>query len=594
MSSLGRILHSTRQVYQAVAPYKRRVSILLGISLLEAISTSFGILLIIPFLDLATGKQSLPILNKLLTPLQELSSKQHQISLLAVIMLLAMTFKCTLSLFNTYLATSYTLKLSERWSNRLHEYYLRRRFDLNFKDKHGEVLHNMVAEPPMASKFLMAVVEYCSKIILSIAMIAVLITIDWQITLGMGSIAVVLWFCLSRATHHYTSALGTQRIEAQQAVLTQASENIAGQTIVKAFSLTNWIQQHFETVNAYKRRIVVRFRMIKAIPAPAGEFVVFSTVIAIIFAVTRFDPQRIQAKLPIMTALVICGQQLTKSLSFLITHSMDITFRLPAITMIHQALYRHPLQKESTGSDKFDHLQSDIVLNNVHFAYDDNAPVLKDLNLTFPRGKMSAIVGPSGVGKSTVIHLLMGLLKPTTGDILVNNKPLSDYKVDDWRSRIGYVGQDPFLFHGTIRDNIRMGHLDATDHEIEQAARTAVIHDTIMAQPNGYDTLVGDRGMTLSGGQKQRISIARAIVRDPDLYLFDEATSALDHESERLIQHAMERLSQTKTVIVVAHRLTTIEHADVVFDLGKLQRPKIHITPPPTLVASQHQLSPHQ
>ena len=588
MSSLGRILHSSRQVYQAVSPYKRKISILLGISLLEAISASFGILLIIPFLDIATGKQSLPILNTLLTPILALSSQQHQISLLAGFMLLAMALKCALSLFNTYLATSFTLKLSEQWSNRLHQLYLRRRFDLSVKDKHGEVLHNLAIEPPTASKFLMAVVEYCSRIVLSIAMVVVLITIDWQITLGLGSIAAAIWFCLTRATHTYTSALGRKRIEAQQAVLTQASENIAGQTVIKAFSLTNWLQQHFETVNAYKRRVAVRFRMTKAIPAPAGEFIVFSTVIAIIFAITGFDPQRIQAKLPVVTALVICSQQLTKNLSFLITHAMDITFRLPSIVTIHQALDQHAFQEEFTGPDRFDRLQSDIVLNNVSFFYDENAPVFKDLTLTFPRGKMSAIIGPSGVGKSTVMHLLMGLLKPTAGHILVNDKPLTDYQMDSWRSRIGYVGQDPFLFHGTIRDNIRMGRVDATDHDIEQAARVAAIHDFIVTQPNGYDTVVGDRGVTISGGQKQRISIARAIVRDPDLYLFDEATSALDHESERLVQHAMQQLSESKkTVIVVAHRLTTIENADVVYNLKDLQHDPIRILPS-SLTAAHH------
>ena len=266
-------------------------------------------------------------------------------------------------------------------------------------------------------------------------------------------------------------------------------------------------------------------------------------------------------------------------------NSLDIAFRLPAITTLHKALARHPLQQEPKGGQSFDRLKNDIQLKNLSFSYNSSTPILNDLNLTFPQGKMSAIIGPSGVGKSTIIHLLMGLLNPTAGVILINGKPLSDYELDSWRSRIGYVGQDPFLFHGSIRDNIRMGHLEATDDQVEDAARAAAIHDTIMAQPNGYNTLVGDRGMTLSGGQKQRISIARAMVRDPDLYLFDEATSALDHESERLIQQAMERLSQSKTVIVVAHRLSTIEHADVVFDLSKLQRDRAHQAPPPLVGA---------
>ena len=587
MSYLERISHSSRPILQAVKPYKFRIFILLSISLLEAISSSFGIVLIIPFLNIAMGNQSLSFLDKFLFPLLDISPKRHQITLLVTIMFLMMAFKCTFSLLSKYLATSFTLRLSEQWSNRLHKCYLQRRFDLNVQEIHGEILHNVIGEPPMASKFLMSMVEYCSKIIFSIVMIAVLIAIDWQITLGIGSISVLWWFCFSRVAHPYTNALGKGRIEAQQAVLTQASENISGQAVIKAFSLINWIQRQFETANAHSRRVLVRFRVVNAIPGPAGEFLVFSAVIAVVFAITQFEPERIQAKLPTIAVLVICGHKLVNNLSFLLLNSLDIAFRLPAITMVHKAIDQRIIEKESKTGQAFDRLQSDICLKNTSFAYDNDNFIFKDLNIVFPLGRMSAIIGPSGIGKSTIIHLLMGLIQPTDGLILVNNRPLSDYQLDSWRSRIGYVGQDPFLFHGTIRDNIRMGRLDATDRQIEDAAQAAAIHDTIVSQPNGYDTLVGDRGITLSGGQKQRIAIARAMVRDPDLYLFDEATSALDHESEKLIQQAVQRLSQSKTVIVVAHRLTTIENADVVYNLKDLQHDPIRILPS-SLTAAHH------
>ncbi len=580
MNHLKRILHSSRLILRAIAPYKARILFLLGISLLEAISSSFSIVLLIPFLDMAMGKQSYSFLDKLLLPLLEWAPKEHHIAVLVVIMFSMMAIKCTLSVLSKYLAASFAMRLSEQWSNQLHKFYLGRRFDLSVKGKQGEALHKIVGEPPMASKFLISVVEYCSKIIFSIVMIAVLIAIDWQITLSMGVVGGLLWFCLSRVAHPYSNTLGKDRIEAQQAILTQASENISGQAVIKAFSLIGAMQQRFEKASARSRRVLIRFRMVNAIPTPAGEFLVFSAIIAIVFATTQFEPQRVQTKLPVIAVMVICGQKLISSLSFLMTHSLDIAFRLPAITMLHKALYRHALQQEPKDGWVVDRLQGEIKLKNVSFSYGSDTCVLKDLNVVFPIGKMSAIVGPSGIGKSTIIHLLMGMLKPTSGVILVNNKSLSDYQLDSWRSRIGYVGQDPFLFHGTIRDNIRMGRLDATDHEIEDAARAAAIHDTIMAQPKGYDTLVGDRGMTLSGGQKQRVSIARAMVRDPDIYLFDEATSALDHESEKLIQQAMCRLSQSKTVIVVAHRLSTIEHSDAVFDLRELQRETVNQSPP--------------
>jgi len=167
--------------------------------------------------------------------------------------------------------------------------------------------------------------------------------------------------------------------------------------------------------------------------------------------------------------------------------------------------------------------------------------------------------------------LLMGFLKPTHGEILVDNRPLQEYSLKSWRSRLGYVSQDIVIFNTSIKENIRMGKVDANDEEIERAVKKAAIHDFIVSLPKGYNTRVGDRGMKLSGGQKQRIAIARAILRDPDIYIFDEATSSLDNESEKRIQKSIEELSKEKTVFVIAHRLSTIENADVVYDLGQMQ-----------------------
>jgi ABC-type multidrug transport system fused ATPase/permease subunit len=185
---------------------------------------------------------------------------------------------------------------------------------------------------------------------------------------------------------------------------------------------------------------------------------------------------------------------------------------------------------------------------------------------------MVALVGESGGGKSTIADLILRLFEPDTGAILVNDIPLREYLLADWRGKIGVVSQDAFLFHSSIRDNIAFGRLDATDLEIERAAKSAHAHDFIQKLEKQYDTIIGDRGHRLSGGQRQRIAIARAIVRRPEILVLDEATSDLDSNSERIIQRALDELRSNRTIIAIAHRLSTVAMADeiLVMEQGRI------------------------
>ena len=203
-----------------------------------------------------------------------------------------------------------------------------------------------------------------------------------------------------------------------------------------------------------------------------------------------------------------------------------------------------------------------IEYRDIHFAYRAGEPVLRGLSLTAEPGKVTALVGPSGGGKSTVLNLLLRFYESDRGSITIDGQDIKLVSRRSLRQAIGYVGQHVFLFRGTIRDNIAFGRPDATEAEIVAAAKAAFAHDFIMASPRGYDTPVGEHGLQLSGGQRQRIAIARALIKDAPIILLDEATAALDSESERQVQEALDRLTQGRTTIVIAHRLHTITHAD--------------------------------
>jgi subfamily B ATP-binding cassette protein MsbA len=210
----------------------------------------------------------------------------------------------------------------------------------------------------------------------------------------------------------------------------------------------------------------------------------------------------------------------------------------------------------------------------VSYAYEETVEsALKDVSFSIPAGRTTALVGPSGGGKSTIIKLLLRFHEPTTGQITVDGRVLSEIDVASWRMNIGLVGQDGFLFNATVRENIAYGKVDATDAEIVEAARQANAHEFIERLPDKYATIVGPRGVRLSGGQQQRLALARAIVRDARILILDEATNALDSLSEDWIQQALERLGAGRTVIMIAHRFATIERADqiLVLDDGHIQ-----------------------
>ncbi|WP_256754209.1 ABC transporter ATP-binding protein [Mesorhizobium sp. Mes31] len=254
--------------------------------------------------------------------------------------------------------------------------------------------------------------------------------------------------------------------------------------------------------------------------------------------------------------------------------------------MIYELLDLEPQQGDVAGAAEAKFTSGEVRFNNVSFRYVEEAPVLQDLTFVAAAGKVTAIVGASGAGKTTLVALLQRFHDVEAGTIEIDGQDISKVTKQSLRNSIAYVSQQPYLFEGSIRDNIRYGRLSATDAEIEQAARQAAADDFIRQQPQGYDTPVGENGVTLSGGQRQRVSIARAIVRQAPILLLDEATSALDNEAEARVQQALTTVMEGRTTIVIAHRLSTVVNADhiVVMEEGRLVEEGTHAS----LMADPH------
>ena len=251
--------------------------------------------------------------------------------------------------------------------------------------------------------------------------------------------------------------------------------------------------------------------------------------------------------------------------------------RVMASTARLMQLFRLPLETSPATSPR---LQGKITFSSVGFSYKKDAPVLQQLSFTILPGQTVAFVGATGAGKSTLLKLLLGFHFPTSGEIFFDTQPLSSLSLPALRRQIGFVGQEPFVFEGTIADNISYALPQVTLAQIKAAAQHAAAHEFITQLPKGYDTYIEERGQTLSGGQRQRLSIARAIVRNPAILILDEATSAVDNETELAIQKSLALVSRNKTTILIAHRLSTVKQADQIFVLkhGKIVEQGTHQT----------------
>lgn len=354
-------------------------------------------------------------------------------------------------------------------------------------------------------------------------------------------------------------------------IVNVVQETSIGVRVIKAFSLEKLMRQRMNKAVSDVEHRANGIAKLEAATSPIME-TLSGLAIAVVIAVSGYtvlekggSPGDLMA---FITALLLAYEPAKR----LARMRVQIESGMIGVRMMFEVLDAPLTLTENKNAVPLPKASGDVVLKNVSFEYVSGQPVLKDVSVLFEGGKMTALVGPSGSGKSTIINLMMRLYDPQNGSVEINGTDLRDVSFASLREQVSYVGQETFLFSGTIRHNISVGRDNATEDEIIAAAKAANAHDFIMKMPDGYDTKLGENGSGLSGGQRQRVAIARAMLRDADILILDEATSALDSESEALVRDALERLTFNKTSIVIAHRLSTINRADkiVVMDNGEV------------------------
>ncbi|MBT5470206.1 MAG: ABC transporter ATP-binding protein [Nitrospina sp.] len=449
------------------------------------------------------------------------------------------------------------------WMNRIFEVYLSKPYSFFTENKSGDLVQRKIIQSQNASSALRGFIVALGGITNISGVFLVLCFVNLKAVLAITLIIVPVYYVTITVSRRRVYKAGDRIVELHKQGFGQTTEIISGIRQIKGFCAEKHFQNKIRDIWDEYSQLHIKNQYLATIPRPLMEtlIVLFGVMAMIIFSSFNGPENELFPMLAVFAAGMYRILPLTAG-----TSSQILTFaaQLPSAETVARLL-NEEVKKEkglalSAMTDK-------IEFQNVSFSYNNRERVLNNLSLTFENNKFYGIVGVSGSGKSTIIDLIAGFFKPQKGKVLIDGIDLNDVDVATWLCQLGLISQDSFVFSGTIEDNICFG-VNAEDRDqnrIKEAARIAYVDEFIDPLPEGYQTIVGERGVKLSGGQRQRLAIARAIYLNPPILIFDEATSSLDANSEKKVQEAIESLHGKRTVIVVAHRLVTIAGADYTY-----------------------------
>lgn len=582
-----------KSYFQAkLAPYQKILSLLtqhpmalaglLISALFTALAEGLGIGLVIPLLqgtqESSNALNDFPILGMFGDWLQDWSFVDRVRWVALVLVLLALV-RGVFSYINHWLSIWFQARTEQQYKSLVFQLLL----DVDLKFIHSErdgnlitilnnyTLHmgNLILNVCKASVSLLTIFIYT----------ALMFLVSWELTL-VALVLLGVGFSINR--HLFSLRLkhaGEAVNESIKSVNAVGLETLSGIQLIHLFVREKMMMARFdESLKQYCQQQLMRGRLLSMLQPT------FSTLNALVLAVllvtgTFFLPLLNPSWGALLLLFLVILYRLMAPATTLNSTRGTVVSSYPSLKAVFEFLDRDnkPLLKD--GTQPFSGLQQHIEFKDVSFAYNpDEGFILKDVGFTIPKGKLTAIVGPSGSGKTSLVNLITRLYDPQQGQIWIDDQKLPNLTLDSWRTKLAVVSQETFIFNDTVAANLRFAKEDASQEELEQAARFAQAHEFISALPEGYDTLLGDRGVRLSGGQRQRIAIARAFLSNPQLLILDEATSSLDSSTERAIQSAIDTLSRQRTVLAIAHRLSTVRQADniVVLIDGEIQEQGTH------------------
>ncbi|WP_046181331.1 ABC transporter ATP-binding protein [Domibacillus tundrae] len=540
-----------KRYMQFVKPYKWQIAGTLLIGIIK-----FGIPLLLPILikyvidDIVGGSMSAA------------EKKEQLYWLIGLMLILFVIVRYPVEYYRQYFAQWTGSKILYDIRDRLFAHIQQLSFKYYANTRAGEVISRVINDVEQTKNFvitgLMNVWLDAATIVIAAA---IMMTMDVKLTLV--ALVVFPFYALS-VKYFFGNLRHLTRVRSQALAEVQSHlhERVQGMPVIKSFAIEPVEQERFRTHN---KNFLQKALDQTAWNAKAFAVVNTMTDIAPLLVIGYAGIQVIEGNLTVgtMAAFIAYIDRLYNPLRRLVNSSTTLTQAIASMDRVFELLDEKYDITDKPEAIECRDVKGDIMFDHVHFRYDEGEElVLKDVDLHVKAGETVALVGMSGGGKSSLVSLIPRFYDVTDGRILLDGTDIRDFNVRSLRDKIGMVLQDNILFSDSVRENILLGRPEGTDEEVIEAAKAANAHDFIMALPNGYETKVGERGVKLSGGQKQRVAIARVFLKNPPLLILDEATSALDLESEHLIQEAIESLAKTRTTFIVAHRLSTITHAN--------------------------------
>jgi len=551
-----------RLIRELIRPYRGQLLIILLAMLVETAMSLAGPWPLKVIIDNVVGSHKMsPWLDHLVRPMLEGGARLQVAGLAAV----AFVVIALLGAIATYVDNYYTESVGQWVANdlRLKTYHHLQRLSLSYYDSHqtGALLSTMTTDIQTIQGFASSsTLNILVDLFTIVAMLGLMFWLNWDFTLIALAVTPFLLFFVSRFKKAVKKA--THQVRKEQAeIVATVQQGLESMRVVKAFGRQDKEEQALEEVSHATVDAALAARRVKSMLSPIVTVTVALCTAVVLWrgaALILRDAMTIGA----LTVYLSYLSKFFKPVKDLATTTNAIAQAAVGVERIRAILDTDAIIPEKADAIEARSLKGDIVFDHVAFGYSVDAKVLGDVSFHIKPGQFVGVVGPTGSGKSTLVGLIPRFYDPTAGRVLIDGRDVRDFKLRSLREQIGYVLQDTVLFRGTILENIAFGRPGATREEIVEAARLANADEFISRMPKGYDTMVGERGMTLSGGQRQRIGIARVMVRNSPILLLDEPTAALDSESEKLVIDALEKLMRDRTVITIAHRLSTIRDAD--------------------------------
>jgi subfamily B ATP-binding cassette protein MsbA len=500
----------------------------------------------------------------------------HMLYLLPPLLVALYVAKGSLSFFHTYQMHYIGLRIVTLLRDKLFRHLQRQPHAFFDREATGVLMSRVVYDVLLLQDSVAKVITSFFKDIFTLVGLTVVIFYqDWQLAFIAILVFPLAAYIITRFGQRMRGlARESQKSVARLNLLLQ--ENFTGQRIVKAFAREDFEAVRFAGANEHFRQVQMKLRIMRELSSPVMELL-GALGMAVIISYGGYHVIQGTTTPGTFFSFLAALLMLYNPIRGLGSAQNSIQEALAAAQRVFSVLDLEPAIMDRPGAPALSPLARDITYQKVDFSYGEDS-VLRDIDFTIKKGDMVALVGPSGAGKTTLLNLLPRFYEVTTGTILIDGVDIREVSLASLRAHIGVVTQQTILFNETVRYNVAYGKLEATEPEIIEALRAAHAYDFVMAMPQGLDTVIGEQGVRLSGGERQRLAIARALLKDPPILILDEATSSLDSESEREVQQALDRLIEGRTTLVIAHRLSTVRHADrlVVMDGGHIVETGTH------------------